>query len=534
MGMLKRAFSSFFLTLSLLLLGCGVPHIAPSSTKDKSSASQTNSSLPQNPSSPSQSAEPSSSSSPSSSSLSPVIEEPITYHFYAVNDFHGAINPNGGEPGLSKMGGFLKQKKNEDPEHTILLSSGDMWQGSLESNYSKGAFVTKAMNEIGFDAMTLGNHEFDYGQDVIQANQKIANFPFLAGNIRKWSNGGASSASWGITSASTVLERNGFKIGIIGMIGEGQTSSITSKYVNDITFVKPIPLAIKESQRLKSEEGCSIVVLSIHNDASSVLKEQNTLKPYFDGVFCAHTHRVERSTSTDGVPLLQGGSNGIAYSHFDLTLEKDGSVTCANAETPLASSSWANDAGLDSLLSTDLETDDFKAMASENLGTLSGYMDSTAVGALGAKAIFTKYVKQYPNLVCAMNNGQRHALYAGALTYSDLYQAAPFMNSIVLFNALGSEIINEARYNTTYTGDTTTYSSLVSSKTYLVAVIDYLAYHQNAKKRYNYFSSFDPSKVVAEYETYPVDLSAEYLKSLGGKIDVSEFSPTATGMNLYR
>ena len=62
------------------------------------------------------------------------------------------------EGGLAKVGGKLKEFKAADPDHTFIISSGDMWQGSMESNLNEGALITEAMNNIGFDSMTLGNH----------------------------------------------------------------------------------------------------------------------------------------------------------------------------------------------------------------------------------------------------------------------------------------------------------------------------------------------------------------------------------------
>ena len=75
---------------------------------------------------------------------------------------HGSILENSSgtyyEGGLAKVGGKLKEFKAADPDHTFIISSGDMWQGSMESNLNEGALITEAMNNIGFDSMTLGNH----------------------------------------------------------------------------------------------------------------------------------------------------------------------------------------------------------------------------------------------------------------------------------------------------------------------------------------------------------------------------------------
>ena len=84
---------------------------------------------------------------------------------------------------------YIINEKNKSPDTTVILSSGDMFQGSAISNMTQGGVVVEAMNEIGFDAMTIGNHEFDWGIDKIAAyndgdeKNGEADFPFLSCNI---------------------------------------------------------------------------------------------------------------------------------------------------------------------------------------------------------------------------------------------------------------------------------------------------------------------------------------------------------------
>jgi len=461
------------------------------------------------------------------------------FQFYAINDFHGSILENNSgyyyEGGLSRVGGFLKARKDADPDHTFIISSGDMWQGSLESNSNYGACITEAMNYIGFDSMTLGNHEFDYGQSYIEQNEAAANFPFLAGNIMKW-NGGATSTPWSKSQISTVVERGGLKVGIIGMIGEGETTSITSKNVSDITFVNPENLVENEALRLRNEVGCSIVVLSIHDDYSSVYgswSKSNSLKTYLDGVFCAHTHRVQNYLTDDGVPLLQAACNGEDVSHFELTVT-NGSVTCTQNEVLAADTTWSENAGIQNIENKYIGTTDFIAKSTASCGNLVGSFTSSTIADASCKAIYEKYHGTYPNLVLAMENSQRASVPSGKLTYSTLYKATPFTNNIVIMKALGKEIINEASYGQhTYTGDTTSYGTLDSNTYYTIAVIDYVAYHQSVNKQYNYFPDLNthPEDVLAEFNTYPVDVTFDYFKTLGGTINASSF--TGSGYNIY-
>ena len=458
--------------------------------------------------------------------------------FYAVNDFHGSIlerkNGNYYEGGLLKVGGFLKDKKEEKPSSTFLISSGDMWQGSLESNDNYGNLITEAMNVIGFDSMTLGNHEFDYGVSSIEANKQIANFPFLAGNIMMWQNGKASTNPWNVTQASTVIERGKHRVGIIGMIGQGQTSSITAKNVKDLAFVDPMPLAKAESERLKKQEKCDTVILSVHNAVKTVTAYSD-LKQHFDAVFCAHSHQEEKKMTADGVPLLQGACNGEMVSHIQLTYDQTGKSVCTAYENIKASADWSENARILSVQNKYIGTDAFVAKSTEVLTNLTGYLDKDGVARLGARAIYESYAPMYPNLCCAMENGQRATLNPGPVTYSDLYKATPFTNKIVIANVTGKDIKRESGYNSTYTGDTARFGKIDDDTYYTIAVIDYLLYHQDTSKQYDYFMSLNghESNIITEFDDYPVDLSAEYLKTLGGSVSYLDFASNAPGYNLY-
>ena len=249
---------TFLAVLLPFLCGCQSPAVSSLSSSISESASSAFSSF-------------SSESSLSSSEKS----EPTdgVYEFYCVNDFHGSIveqmNGNYYESGIAKYFGKLKEYKAKDPEHTIILSAGDMFQGSLESNSNYGRLVIDAMNNVGFDAMTVGNHEFDYGPIRLLENATLMDFPLLGGNVIRYDHGSTGELWNEAIAPSTIIERGGNKIGIVGMIGYGQTSSITSSFVQDITFESPLKLAQDEALRLREEEDCSLVIYVIHDDMTA-------------------------------------------------------------------------------------------------------------------------------------------------------------------------------------------------------------------------------------------------------------------------
>ncbi len=476
---------------------------------------------------------------------SSVSSGPKTFTFYSVNDFHGAVKEgrdsyNHYESGISKYFGELATRRKADPTHTVLLSAGDMWQGSLESNYTKGLFVTEAMSAAGFEAMAVGNHEFDFGQEIIKNNAKAASFPFLGGNIMNYVNGQTTSTRNETFDISKTVIKDGVKIGIVGMIGEGQTSSITSKYVEDLSFVNPLPLALQEATRLKEVENTQINVLLLHDDSSTVTNsfdywkdEGKALSDYFDVVFCGHTHSYN-DTVYDGVPLLQAYSNGQAFSKATITFD-DNEVTQRIGQIEYAPSSGRTDVDVEAVIQKRL-TKELLELGDRRAGYVSGTLSKRDIGAVGCKAIYDTYSSTYSDLACVMMNSQRDGL-SGEVTYSDIFKATPFSNVIVIARVKGSDIIYEAKYNPTYTGNTAQYATLDSDQYYTCAVIDYLYYHTNADKQYDYFKGNRPgggNSVIEVYDTYPYELIFDlFQKTPGNTINPQSFRGQANGYDLY-
>ena len=518
---MKNLTKFFYLPLLALLSSCVLPSPAQTSSHASTNTSEKSSGS---------SLEHSSNASSTESEY-----ENGTYHFYCVNDMHGSVLERGSgyyyEAGVAKYFGRLKQLKDQDPEHTIILSAGDMYQGSLESNFNYGALITDAMNAVPFDAMTVGNHEFDWGVDHLLDNVERANFPVLGGNIMRYDPAG-STTPWNRDKfgISTIIQRGKNKIGIVGMIGEGQTKSITSKNVEDMDFVRPEQLAKNEALRLRNEEGCSMVILVIHDSYYNSTFAAD--KTYFDGVFNGHSHSWD-SEMISGVPFVQSGCNTRSISYFELVME-DGVCACSTYNTISSSNYWSENQEIAAIRDSYLSQEQYASKATAVAGTVNGYLSTDdGIPCIIEKAIWSKYIGIHPEITLTMCNSQRATL-SGEITYSDIYKATPFSNKIVIANVKGSDIHNEVRYNHIYSENTTSYDD---DAYYTVAIIDYILYHQDTSKRYDYFQSLNEdreNKFIAEYETYPYDLLFDYIHDdLGGIVNPEEFTSGAPGFDRY-
>jgi len=255
----------------------------------------------------------------------------VIIDFYAINDLHGKIADADTHPGVDELTTYLRYAQNTD-DHAILLSSGDMWQGSAESNTTQGLIATDWMNDLGFVSMTLGNHEFDWGEDPVTANASAAQFPFLAINIYDRE----TKAQVSYCQSSLLVDCGQVQVGIIGAMGDCY-SSIAPDKVEDVYFItgeELTELVKKESEKLRAE-GADMIVYSIHDGytgstgASAKNVTGNDLDEYYDMklsdgyvdlVFEGHTHQRYILKDSYGVYHLQNGGDNEGISHVEVSL----------------------------------------------------------------------------------------------------------------------------------------------------------------------------------------------------------------------
>lgn len=307
-------------------------------------------------------------------------QDEVEFNFYSLNDFHGTVIDDNG--GISVIGNYIIEQKNKFPETTIILSSGDMFQGSAISNMTQGGVVVEAMNEIGFDAMAVGNHEFDWGIDIIKKyNNKTSevksNFPIICANIYEKSTN--QPVDW--CEPYTIIERAGIKIGIIGAIGSELESSIATAMVAPYEFKDPFPIVKEYTKKLRTELNCEIVVLAIHDNTLGTNQEYADLTGDYqiDAVFNGHTHSTYAGDTMGSdntiMPYIQSGSYGsnvgkivLKYNKLTKTI-KEGSAENIKVSKSLSSSNKNLDAIVNKF------NDKIKGVSEEILGVAGTNID---------------------------------------------------------------------------------------------------------------------------------------------------------------
>jgi 2',3'-cyclic-nucleotide 2'-phosphodiesterase/3'-nucleotidase len=372
-----------------------------------------------------------------SSQLSPI----VTIDLYNLNDFHGAVehNPSNKELGINRLAGYFKTQLARNP-NSVFLSSGDMWQGSADSNITRGRLVVDAMNQMGFSAMAIGNHEFDWTDEYLFLNQTRSDFPLLGINILdKETNQRAAFAD-----ASIMIERSGIQIGIIGTIGATLESTILTSAVAPYDFVPYTNLVKDESQRLKNL-GADLIVLLNHDGTV-----ESGVMPYVDAVFNGHTHRRE-VFHVGGKPVYQGQAYGQAISHVQFVFNTANMIPSfiqnqsgVYTYESLSSSNQfpQEDVEMKALYDTYL-LDEINEVKNEVIGEADEALTRQQLGQFAVDEMlrFAQTLKE--DVVASFHNsgGVRATIDAGEVTYGELYKAFPFDNELMIVEVTGTQLL---------------------------------------------------------------------------------------------
>jgi 5'-nucleotidase len=255
-----------------------------------------------------------------------------------TNDTHSQIDPlppndrNAGKGGVARRATLVKRVRKENP-NTLLLDAGDVLQGTPYFNFYKGEVEYKAMSAIGYDAGTLGNHEFDNGLEALAAALKFANFDIVSANYDV-----KGSVLEDRVKRYVVKTAGGIRVGLFGL-GISPTALITPANFKGVTFIDPVIAAREVVKKLRGEERCSLIVCMSHLGYHEDGKRGNSmLASQVDGIdFIAsgHTHLFMEQPVTATQPcgaktlIFEVGKSGIYVGRVDFTFRTGKLVAAA-------------------------------------------------------------------------------------------------------------------------------------------------------------------------------------------------------------
>ena len=259
-----------------------------------------------------------------------------------TNDTHSQIDPvppndklYPGKGGVARRATLVKRVRRQNP-NTLLIDAGDVFQGTPYFNFYKGEVEYKAMSAIGYDAGTLGNHEFDNGVDALAAALKFANFDLLSANYDV-----RGTALEGRVKKYSVRTVAGVRIGLFGM-GISPVGLITPANFKGITYQDPLVAVREVVNTLRTTERCSLVIGMSHLGYYPTPKEgevgDSQVAESIDGIdFIAsghnHTFMAEpvsvRQPSGAETLIFQVGKSGIFVGRMDFKVRRGRVVASA-------------------------------------------------------------------------------------------------------------------------------------------------------------------------------------------------------------
>jgi 5'-nucleotidase/UDP-sugar diphosphatase len=378
--------------------------------------------------------------------ISPAIAaDAVEVTIFHVNDVHGRMDPfvpTGATEdvgALSKVAAYVAERRKAEGANIMLLSAGDMVHGTNIVNLFGGLPMIEVMNNMGFAAMTLGNHEFNYGQEQLLALEEAAKFPLTAANVVYEADGTNFVDAWAI------IDIAGVKFGVFGL-SPLETPIVTHpKNVLGLAFIDPVTVA--EACVAALADKVDVIVCLSHLGYGPD-KELAAAVKGIDIIVGGHSHTVVAAPEKVGDTIIvQAGEWAGNLGELKITVE-DGDITSfSGGLIPITASMPAS--APDSAVGTVLAN--YEKQLSEKLNVVVG---STPVALVGERAdvrtrttnlsnLVTDAMKDYTgaDIVITNGGGIRASLPAGDITMGGVYTVLPFDNTLVVLELDGAGIL---------------------------------------------------------------------------------------------
>ena len=383
----------------------------------------------------------------------------VAIDILSMNDFHGALEEvtkkdNSGNvyamQGADIMVGKYDAIKANNPAGTILVSAGDMSQGTPISNVLYGKPVMEMMNTMGTQVMAIGNHEFDWGLDKLNEMKSEANFPFLACNIYDKTTGKRAS----FADPYTIINNQGVNIAFIGVTTPETAITTMPTITSNLEFRSPLN-DVKSCISEAKAKGADLIVIvghigaaqasdgTITGEAADLANELSSSE--VNAIISGHTHTQVAGT-VNGIPVVQGYYNGRGLGHVTIdynittkTVEKSTakyedaykSYSTITKDTAVADIVAAAKTEVGPKFDVALGTADFNMVNdSNNESAVGDWVTDAMTKAVGAQFGF----ETAGDLRCDIQKG--------TVTVGDVYTLLPWDNFVYTMKLTGAQIKN--------------------------------------------------------------------------------------------
>lgn len=362
---------------------------------------------------------------------------PVDLTILHTNDTHNHLLPfdsrNGKDlGGIARRAALIKQIKAQSPG-TLVLDAGDVFQGTPIYTFYQGEADYKTMDQAGYDATTVGNHELDNGLANLLKQAKGRSFKIINSNM-------LDHSGKNLFLKSHVFERNGLKIGVFGILGQDAQAVIAKKHQAEYVFVPPLDIAQRITDELRKE--ADLVIMLSH----SGLEEDTALAKQVKGISLivgGHSHTkldVPREVMNDDwrTLVVQGFQWGEYLGRLDLKVENQKVVSYDGKLLPVT-----NALSEDKIVAETVESYNAKlakemevvvAQAPKGLSSEGKYQGDSALGNWTADTL-RKITGAEIGIV--NSGGLRASFMPGPVTVGAVYSVFPFDNALVTIDVNG-------------------------------------------------------------------------------------------------
>lgn len=393
-------------------------------------------------------------------------------HVLHTNDFHSRVEPVnkydstcdaetqaknecfGGSARLATAIDRVRAEAEAKGEPVILLDAGDQYQGSLFYSTYKGKDTVELMNRLGYDAMTVGNHEFDDGPEGLAVLLDGVDFPVVSANIDV----SQSNVLKGKLPKTAVLDAGGEKIGIVGLTTT-ETTQIASPGPSVVFQDEAESLAAAAADLAAQGVNRIIALTHVGYDRDQEMARVAGV----DAVVGGHTHTYLKTGDEDAagdyptmvageggaqVPVVQAGTAGRYLGHLVLTFDDAGNVTAAEGEPILLDASIPEDEGVKARVAELAKP--LEELRQRQVAQLAGPIGADRdqcrareceMGSVVADAMLERVRNQGVTIAIQNGGGLRAAIDAGPVTMGEVISVLPFQNTLATFRLPGADVV---------------------------------------------------------------------------------------------
>ena len=348
---------------------------------------------------------------------------PESIVIYTINDPHGKIN------NFAKVKAIIDEEKKTESQ-VFFVAGGDLFSGNpiVDFHPEKGFPIIDLMNRAGIDVSALGNHEFDYGQEILNTRMEQANFPFLCANVNN------GNGELNVPQGQVNIEKDGFEIAFIGVVETSSPGNIPSthpKRIKGLEFFEGVDAVAKykDSEAVKNAD---LVVALTHygSEGDEMILENHE---FVDLVIGGHNHDIY-NREVAGRHMVQSGSNLKFMTKLSLEV-LNGEVIDYEYELIKLEDRTEEDAELVKLITEYNNQPEFfveigTSLQNHNTSETGCFYTNALRAITGADLVFQNF------------GGIRAGLDYGAITPFDIYTIDPFGNGLDTFAMSVSELKN--------------------------------------------------------------------------------------------